>query len=90
MCSFGFLILFITLWTLLFSCEATRRNFQHSTSEVELTDQVVMAPPADCSMGETPIFIHTAAVTSGKYFDRRTTIRRTWGQEAAEYQMRIF
>ena len=71
----------------MFSCEA--RNFQHSTSELEMTDQVVMAP-RDCSMGETPIFIHTAAVTSGKYFDRRTTIRQTWGQEAAQYKMRLF
>src|SRR5699024_914773 len=39
-------------------------------------------PQPGCTRNETPIFVHSVAATSGKYFDRRMTIRRTWGAEA--------
>ena len=67
----------------------TARNYRHTKEEMALTNQVVINQ-RDCTPEETPIFIHTAAVTSGKYFERRQTIRRTWGREAGKYQMRLF
>lgn len=67
----------------------TARNYRHTKDEQALTNQVVINQ-RDCAPEETPIFIHTAAVTSGKYFERRMTIRRTWGREASKYRMRLF
>lgn len=67
----------------------TARNYRHTKEEQALTNQVVINQ-RDCAPDETPIFIHTAAVTSGKYFERRMTIRRTWGREASKYRMRLF
>ena len=70
-------------------CEA-RRNFKHTSSEIELTDQVSLSPSTGCAPGETPIFVHNAALVSGKYFVRRQVIRRTWGEEAKNNRMRLF
>ena len=64
------------------------RNYRHVPEELALTNQVVLNQ-RDCTPDETPIFIHTAAVNSGKYYERRMTIRRTWGREAAKYKMRL-
>ena len=64
------------------------RNYEHSAAELSLTNQVVIQQ-RDCYPNETPIFVHTAASTSGKYFNRRQVIRRTWAREAYKYKMRI-
>lgn len=52
------------------------------------TNQVVINS-RNCAPDETPIFVHTAAQTSGKYYDRRMMIRRTWAREAPKYRMRV-
>lgn len=64
------------------------RNYAHSPSEMALTNQVVINQ-RDCDPNETPIFVHTAAATNGKYFQRRQVIRRTWAREATKYKMRV-
>lgn len=64
------------------------RNYRHTAVELARTNQVVINN-RNCAPDETPIFVHTAAQTSGKYFDRRMTIRRTWAREAAKYRMRV-
>lgn len=64
------------------------RNYRHTTKEMSLTNQVVITQ-RDCRADETPIFVHTAAHTFGKYYDRRMTIRRTWAREASKYKMRV-
>lgn len=64
------------------------RNYRHSAVELARTNQVVINN-RNCAPDETPIFVHTAAHTSGKYFDRRMVIRRTWAREAAKYRMRV-
>ncbi|KAJ6220758.1 hypothetical protein RDWZM_006570 [Blomia tropicalis] len=80
-------ILFVLFITVL-HCQVDGRNYRHTKEELALTNQVVINQ-RDCLSTETPIFIHTAAVTSGKYFERRMTIRRTWGREAKKYKMRL-
>lgn len=68
--------------------EVYGRNFRHTSNELALTNQVVITQ-RDCRPDETPIFVHTAADTFGKYYERRMTIRRTWGREAGKYKMRV-
>ncbi|UXI18676.1 Fat-like cadherin-related tumor suppressor-like protein [Sarcoptes scabiei] len=67
---------------------AHSRNYEHSATELSLTNQVVINQ-RDCYPNETPIFVHTAAATNGKYFQRRQVIRRTWAREASKYNMRV-
>ena len=76
-----FLLLFFTQ-----SCDG--RNYRHVSAEMVTTNQLVINQ-TNCAKNETPIFVHTAAVTSGKYFDRRMTIRKTWGKEAKEAGMKV-
>lgn len=74
---------------LCFSVQLTAaRNFVHSRDEIKLTAHVTIAQ-TNCAKNETPIFVHTAAVTEGKYFDRRMTIRKTWAREAKEANLKV-
>lgn len=64
------------------------RNYRHVSAELVKTNQLVINQ-TDCLKNQTAIFVHTAAVTSGKYFDRRMTIRRTWGKEAKDAGFKV-
>lgn len=64
------------------------RKFIHSREEIKLTGHVTIAQTR-CAKNETPIFVHTAAHTSGKYFDRRMAIRKTWAREAKEANLKV-
>lgn len=66
-----------------------RRTYKHTLEEIAHANRPPVIDQRDCSDGETPIFIHTPAHTSGKYHNRRMTIRRTWAQEASQHQMRV-
>lgn len=68
--------------------QSAARNYVHSREEIKLTGHVTIAQ-TNCAKNETPIFVHTAAVTEGKYFDRRMTIRKTWAREAKEANFRV-
>jgi len=63
------------------------RKYKHSKEELELT-KVVKIPQNPCKENEIPIFIHSAARSSGKYYDRRQTTRQTWVKEAIDEKMK--
>ncbi|CAG2169307.1 unnamed protein product [Oppiella nova] len=63
---------------------------EHSLSELLLTTAEPLIQPKDkCSHNWTQIFVHSAAKTSGKYYDRRTATRDTWASEALKHYMRV-
>ena len=64
-----------------------KRKFRHSLEELELTQSVIINQQK-CRQNQTVIVIHSAAQSSGKYYDRRLVTRNTWVKEAKKRQMR--
>ncbi|CAG2175165.1 unnamed protein product, partial [Oppiella nova] len=63
--------------------------YEHSVSELYLTkDEPLIQPKHKCSHNWTQIFVHSAAKSSGKYYDRRTATRDTWASEALKHHMK--
>lgn len=82
------LFFLVTVISLVWIKQIDARHYQHSKAELALTNEILIDQP-DCKAEMTPILVHTAAVSSGKYHDRRMAIRRTWAREAANYKMRV-
>ena len=75
---------FILVVIQLVTCD---RKYQHSPDELKLT-RVVVIEQDKCVANQTPIAIHSAAHSSGKYYDRRRVTRNTWAKEAKKRGMR--
>lgn len=43
----------------------------------------------DCDNGSVIVFVHSAATTSGKYFERRQATRETWAQMAVHHRIKV-
>lgn len=73
-----------------FSLKSTNceRKYRHSKEELELT-KIVKISQNRCKKNEIPVFIHSAAKSSGKYYDRRQTTRNTWAKEAVNNSLKV-
>jgi hypothetical protein len=65
-----------------------QRKFKHSAEEIELTKVVKI--DQNCSESDITIFIHSAATTSGNYFDKRQATRKTWVSDAIKLNITVF
>ena len=64
-------------------------RYYHTKEELDLITHTPVIDPKHCSR---PVFIFTpsAAVASGKYYQRRQSVRKTWAKEAKEeYNMTV-
>ena len=68
-----------------FCAEKPIRRYYHTKEEMELTrlGPLIDAKPCDADK-PVNIFVHSAAVSSGKYFDRRQAVRKTWAKVAKD------
>ena len=78
---------FILVVLVLFASVQCQRKYSHSREELKLTRNVVIGQ-AKCNGSQLPIAIHSAAQSSGKYYDRRQVSRMTWVRQAKERGMR--
>jgi beta-1,3-galactosyltransferase 1 len=62
-------------------------RYEHSREELELTK--IVRIEQSCQDSEFQIFVHSAARTSGKYYDRRQTTRQTWVRDAIHNNMKV-
>lgn len=83
--SFFATILFLVTFNI--SDTESKRNYRHTDQELKLIKNVVL-DQQKCGKNVMPIVIHSAAHSSGKYFDRRQASRNTWVKEAKEHEMR--
>lgn len=63
-------------------------KFQHNLEELEAT-KIVEIQPNKCQNNMTQVFVHSAATTQGKYFERRKATRETWGRDAKYHNLRV-
>ena len=63
------------------------RKFNHSKGEIELTKVVKI--DQNCKSSEITIFVHSAAHSSGNYFDKRQITRETWVSDAIENNITV-
>ncbi|XP_054164305.1 beta-1,3-galactosyltransferase 1-like, partial [Oppia nitens] len=63
-------------------------KYSHNLSELELT-KVVTIQQNKCSNHVIHVFVHSAAQTSGKYYDRRRVTRETWAKEAFKHNIKV-
>lgn len=63
-------------------------RYEHSREELELT-KIVRIEQSACQKSENHIFVHSAARSSGKYYERRQTTRDTWVRDAINNNIRV-
>ena len=68
----------------------TRTTFSYTKEELELTKANPIIDNKPCSGHTLAVFIHSAGYSSGKYFDRRQALRKTWIKELKEYKIKIY
>ena len=71
---------------------ALRRKYIHTKQELETTNNSPIINAQPCGDAQPiSIFIPSAAQVSGKYFDRRQSVRKTWVNEAkTEYNISVY
>ena len=65
-----------------------KRQFINSKQELELTKIVKINQI--CQKSELSIFICSSPTSSGKYFDKRQSMRQTWALEAIKSKVNVF
>jgi hypothetical protein len=80
-------ILVIFLSVLLISV-SYERNYRNSKEALKLT-KVIKIPQTPCKQKEIPVFMHSAAKSSAKYYDRRQVTRNTWVKDAINNAMKV-
>jgi hypothetical protein len=85
---FNFFLVFVTFLSVLLKSCSCERNYRHSKEELKLI-KVIKIPQTSCKKNEIPVFIHSAARSSGKYYDRRQTTRKTWVKDAVDNKMKV-
>ncbi len=85
---FNFLIILVFFLSVVLKCVNCRRNYRHTKEELKLT-KVIKIAQTPCHKNQIPIFIHSAARSSGKYYDRRQASRKTWVKDAIANKMKV-
>jgi hypothetical protein len=65
---FIFVIILVFFLSVVLKCVDCKRNFRHTKEELKLT-KVIKIAQTQCHKNQIPIFIHSAARSSGKYFE---------------------
>ena len=66
------------------------RMFVHTKGQLELTKTVTI-DQNNCNSGQRmAIFIHSSAQISGKYFEKRQTLRKTWVKTAKNLNISVY
>ncbi|CAG2100435.1 unnamed protein product [Medioppia subpectinata] len=77
----------IELWMRWKNTTPESLRYEHTLQEIELTRRVLIEPK--CESNWTPIFVYSAARTSGKYYLRRKATREGWALEARKYRFNV-
>ena len=62
-------------------------KYEHSREELELIKELTIEQ--NCNDDSVHVFVHSAATSSGKYFERRQATRDTWAHKAVLNDMKV-
>ena len=69
---------------------SSERNYIHSRNEIELTKVVVINQKKCLEIHSISVFVFTSATTSGKHFNKRQFIRKTWAQDVKSHKISLY
>ncbi|XP_054166012.1 beta-1,3-galactosyltransferase 1-like [Oppia nitens] len=69
-----------------------KRNYIHTKRELELTKNIILEPKHRQCFYNHPIviFIHSSGQSTGKYYEKRQVLRKTWVSDVKRYNISVY
>ena len=68
----------------------SQRIFFNSKDELEVTRRPAVIAGKPCNAAPLAVFVHSSAQTSGRYYEKRSAIRKTWASDLIRHNISMY